>query len=273
MKIQAKIKSRTKSFIICAAFFLITSFCYSEVLLEALLQGYLSNDLELQKLVLQQEYTNLSNKANKINNIISIQLATGTLSFRAGSNPQITFHPGMNISLPIANNLNLSASSDITLMQNSSNVENTEISASLDILSPSNATRKVNALKSERQVLESERNILNAALLAEKKFYNELKSLYSSASSIAQSQNDLYDASISLNTLKARGYSSSSQNYRSAELKVLSEEHTVKTSQRAFERDLALFFARCGFSQNEKYTSKENSNAPSTNELNKANTG
>ncbi|MBP3708945.1 MAG: hypothetical protein J6I73_00840 [Treponema sp.] len=230
-------------------------FCQTSV--AELLQGYLENNIELQKLAASADAASLSNDATKINNGFTMQLATGTVSFRAGgTNPRATFRPQASATIPQANNLTLSASSDVIIGQ-SGGIENTELIASVDIISPNIGSRKVTLLKSERALLEAQRNLQNGALSAERDFYNSLKSLYSLASTIAQTQKDLYDDQITLDGLRARGYSTTSSTYRAQQMKVLSDEHTVQTTQRSLDREAAIFFAKCGIAYDSETSAQE----------------
>ena len=248
---------RTKLTISLVALHVAMSTLFCQIAITELLQGYLQNDIELQKLAAATDAASLSNNATKINNGFTMQLATGTVSFKAGgSNPRITFRPQASATIPQANNLTVSASSEVTIGQNG-NIENTDIPASVDIISPNIGSRKVTLLKSERALLQAQRNLQNGALIAERDFYNSLKSLYSLASTIAQTQKDLYDDQITLDGLRARGYSTTSSTYRAQHMKVLSDEHTVQTTQRSLDREATIFLAKCGISYDSEKSAQE----------------
>ncbi|MBR7064918.1 MAG: hypothetical protein IKI31_07225 [Treponema sp.] len=225
---------------------------YGEVSVHDLLAGYLSNDIELQKQILKQENALFSNKAKKIENTVLLSLATGTVQITSNSgNANVSFTPKAELTLPVANNLSIAASSDVKLQQNDNSVSNTCLTAEVDILSPSNVSRKVSLLNSEREVVVANRNVLEKSLAVEREFYNDLKSLYNYASLIAQAEKELYDAKLSFEQTKVKGYSSSSQMYRKTELEVLSKEHTAKTRERELQREITIFFEKCGLAKTE----------------------
>lgn len=211
------------------------------------LQKYLENDLELKRLAFELEKTMLSAREMKIDNGFSLKLSTGTLTLQSqGDNMNVNFTPSLTASIPQANNLGATVSSNIKIQNGENNTENTKISLSADIISGGRITRKVNLMKADRDVLEAKRSLQNRALEAEKEYYTELKNLFTAANSIITAQKNLYDDTIDFEEVKAKGYSKSSAKYRQAELKVFDDRHSVETAVRELEHDCAVFASKCG---------------------------
>ena len=124
----------------------------------------------------------------------------------------------------------------------------TKLSASIDLYSDAMQKRKITLLKAERSVLEARRKLQDGYLSAEKDFYTSIKKLYNTAIDITTAQKDLYDDQLSLETLKAQGYKKTSPKYRSANMKVLSDQRSIQIKQRELERETKIFASKCGVS-------------------------
>ena len=111
-------KLRTKAFAAVFCFALRLGFAAenSSYSLSSLLSGYLSNDAELKKLALDIQKASLSSKITEINNGFSVTLATGTMTF-SSVNDKLSYSvsPSVKATIPQANNLSFSASSDISV--------------------------------------------------------------------------------------------------------------------------------------------------------------
>ena len=213
---------------------------------EPSLQGYLENDLELQKLALEVQKAKLALHQNTIENGIDISLSTGKASFQFLENgTKISLKPNATLSIPQASNLSITGSSEISIDTTQSTIKDTSIGLSVDIISGSSITRKISKLKAKRTLLTAKRNLQNRALKAEKEYYTELKTLYNTAISIITTQNDLYDHKIAFQEIQAKGYSKTSSKYRQAEMKVLSDQHEVETKIRQLGHDCAVFATKC----------------------------
>ncbi len=214
---------------------------------EVLLEGYLKNDLSLKQLSTSLEKQQLNSQITQLNNGFDIQISTGTITIRPGSEgSSFSFRPSATASIPQASNLGLSVGSSVSVKNDDASVSDTSISVSADIISSSVAERSVTLQKSERQVLEAERKLSNGYLTAEKQFYNELKSLYNAASSVISAEKSLSEDRISFEQIVAQGYASTSSKYRTAYMKVLSDERSVETANRELERKVSVFAAKCG---------------------------
>lgn len=218
-----------------------------------LLSAYLSNDLELRKTALSVTESKISSEQTSIQNGISANLSTGTITFKnVDDSLSVEFHPEVKVTIPSLANLSANVSSQIKIDE-TANAKKTKLSLSVDIISSQTQQRKNTLIKSARSVLEAERKFQDNAITAEKDFYTELKKLYETASSIISSKNDLYDDQISFDEIKAQGYTKQSSKYRSAELKVLSDKHTVETKQRELEHNCAVFASKCGITLPENF--------------------
>lgn len=230
---------------------------------EFLLENYLANDVELKKLFLEVKKAELSLKSDKIDNGISANLSTGKATFSfSENNSYVKLSPSATFSLPQAQNLSLNVSSDLNISlggeknglsggtnsgkNNSSSFSDTSISVSADIISGSAITRKIALKKAERNLLEAKRNFQNYALTSENNYYKSLLSLFNLASDITSAQKDMYDDEIDFEEIKALGFSANSAKYRQAELKVLSDKHSIETKIHELEHDCAVFASKCG---------------------------
>lgn len=213
----------------------------------ALLASYLSNDTDLQKLSDSVKLASLANDSAAISSGFSVKLATGTMVWTgSGAGSSFTFSPALSASLPQADNLSASITSDIVITDNAQDTSDTSLSLSADVISGTMLSRKVTLLKAERALLEARRAFADGALSAEKEFYTELKELYTLAETIAETQKDLYDDKIAFEKIKTKGYSPSSSNYRAAEMEVISDQHTVDSDQHTLARKTAVFAKKCG---------------------------
>lgn len=211
------------------------------------LKFWLENDLELKKLALELEKAQLSNRETKISNGISVQLASGSVSFQPNDKgSKVSFSPSGTISVPFAANLSLKGASKVQISEETNTVTDTAISISADIFSSSGLKRKITALQSQRTLLEAQRAFKERAVESETEFYKELKELFSSASEIVSAKNDLYDDTIEFEKIKSKGFEKTSASYRQAQMKVLSDSHTVETKVRQLEHKIAVFASKCG---------------------------
>lgn len=221
---------------------------------EFLLENYLANDVELKKLFLEVKKAELSLKSDKIDNGIDVNLSTGKATFSfSQDNSYVKLNPSASLSIPQAQNLSINASSDLTISfdddssnGNTNSSSDTSISLSADIISGSALTRKIALKKAERNLLEAKRNFQNYALTSENNYYKSLLSLFSLASDITSAQKDMYDDEIDFEEIKALGFSANSAKYRQAELKVLSDKHSIETKIHELEHDCAVFASKCG---------------------------
>ncbi|MBB5218914.1 hypothetical protein DYE49_12220 [Treponema rectale] len=219
-----------------------------------LLEGYLKNDLDLQKLTSQVQQKLLTKKSTAVSNGISVQLSTGTVTITGGDSTQIEFSPELEVKIPQAENLTLSAFTSVSVSsdEDSKTFTSTSLSLAADIYSGAGEERKITLLEAERDYLETRRSLQNGFLETETEFYESLKSLYEIASQIVSAEKSLYEDTIDFEKIKAQGYSTGSTTYRLAQSEVKTDEHNVEVYRHKLEREVKIFASKCGTSYDEK---------------------
>ena len=257
--LDMKLRTKALAVVFCCLTWLGFAEENSNYSLASLLSGYLSNDAELKKLGLDIQKAALSSKITGINNGFSITLATGTMTF-SSVNDKLSYsvNPSVKATLPQANNLSFSASSDISISALEKTMHNTALSLSADIVSPEKVKREVTLLQSDHELLAAKRKFQQRTLTVEKAFYSELKLLYENAQSIFSAKNTLYDDTIKFEQIKSQGYLSSSSTYKLTEMKVQSDERNVASATRVFIHNKAVFYKKCGVANLEDTTTPLN---------------
>ncbi len=216
---------------------------------EPRLEAYLANDLELKRLALEVQKAQLASKKTSINNGINVRLSTGRTVFRfTDDGTDVSFEPSVTASIPQAQNLSFTVSTERESEDGVIKTQNTSLSLSADIISGNALKRKAELLAAERSVLEAKRALQNRAVQAETEFYSELKALFDTASALLSARQDLYEDEIEFAEIKAKGYAASSSKYRLAEMDVMQDAYTVDTNLRKLEHDCAVFASKCGTS-------------------------
>ena len=240
---------RIKIFI-SAIFLAFTAVCglHAKESLDELLKGYLSNDLELRSLSSQMQNVILESEITTVSNGFSFKISSGTITFTTGDDWNIKFTPTATFAVPDAKNLGISVSSSMLFdsKDTTDTFSNTSLKVSVDIISNDSKNREITKLKTQRKVLEAQRNLQNGFVSAEKKFYETLKSLYEMAAKIVSLEKSLYDDQLSLDTLKAQGYTTSSTKYRTANMKVVNDQYEIDVQKKNMEREVKVFCAKCG---------------------------
>ena len=244
-----------KILILTACFLFSFSILHGQELIptQELLLSYLENDIELQKLTLSAQKAQLSEESVKIDNGFDISLSSGTVTIKTDkTGTKISARPKAEIDVIPAGNLVLKGETNLTQSStektsSETKLSDTTISASIDIISDKNSSRKVSLMKAERSRIEAERAVKTRAIAAEKEFYTELKNLLNSINSIIKSQSSLYSDTINFEQTKAKGYSTSSSTYRLAQMKVVSDTHSVNSGIKDFINDYIVFYKKCGF--------------------------
>lgn len=224
-----------------------SSVCATESV-ENLLTGYLGNDLTLKNLSYAMSKTMLEKKVSDIDKGFSFKLSTGTITFSTTGNGSVKFTPSASFSLPQASNLGISVSSTILFdsLESTDVFSGTSLKVSADIISSTAKTRQVSLLKSQRTVLEAQRNLQNGFVKAEKDFYTDLKTLYNLWSQVVSAEKSLYDSKLDFEKIKAQGYAVKSTKYRTAQMEVLDNERNVEKKRRELDREVTAFAAKCG---------------------------
>lgn len=228
-------------FAFCLIFFRYVLCC------EPSLEAYLANDLELKRLALEVQKTQLASKKTVISSGFNVRLSTGRTVFRfTDGGTDVSFEPSVTVSVPQAQNLSFTVSTERESENGIIRTQNTSLSLSADIISGNALKRKAELLAAERSILEAKRALQNRALQAETEFYSELKALFSTAGELLSARQELYEDEIALAEVRAKGYAASSAKYRMAEMDVLSDRYTVETKERMLEHDCAVFASKCG---------------------------
>ena len=236
--------------ILCALVALITINILSAVELvptQQLLASYLEQDSDLKNLALELKKAKLNQQSTKIEKGFTIKLSTGDMTMTIGDNDSFSVKPGVNATIPELNNLGLNVSSQFSSANGKTNFDSASASVSVDIISSNKANREISLLKSERSVLEAERNLTAKATDKEKSFYKSISSLLSSISNIVQKQNNIIDDYNSLEKIKLQGYASTSSTYIKAQMKLDSSERELESSIHTLIRDYKLFYLSCGY--------------------------
>lgn len=223
------------------------SFCFVPVSTCDLLLSYIENDDTIKENSINLKKTMLSLESAKINNGFDITLSTGnfTINFN-DDNSAISLKPTIEMRIPQVSNLSLSASSSLS-SGNDEFFSDTKLNLSVDLISNSSLSRQITLLKAERTLLEAQRKLKNQAIICEKSFYTELKSILNSIDSIISLQKTLYTNTIDFQKIQTQGYSSSSSTYRLAEMKILSNEHEIENAVHSLINSYIVFYKKCGY--------------------------
>ena len=214
---------------------------------QQLLASYLEQDSDLKNLALELKKAKLNQQSTEIDKGFTIKLSTGDMTMTLGDNNSFTVKPGVNATVPSLNNLGLNVSGQMSVNDGQANFDSASATVSVDIISSNKANRDISLLKSERSVLEAERNLTAKATDKEKSFYKSLSSLMNSISSIVQKQNTIIDDYNSLEKIKLQGYASTSSTYIKAQMKLESSERDLESAIHTLIRDYKLFYLSCGY--------------------------
>ena len=214
---------------------------------QQLLASYLENDADLKNLALELKKSELNRESTQIDKGFTIKLSTGDMTIKFGDDTSVSVKPGVNATIPALNNLGIDVSTDLSVQNGQTSFNGASAKVSVDIISDKTANRKISLLKSDRSVLEAERNLSSKAIDKEKSFYQSLSKLLSSISSIVQKKNSLIDDQNSFEKIKLEGYAVTSQSYIKAEMKVFSSERELESAIHTLINDYKLFYMNCGY--------------------------
>lgn len=228
-------------------------FSFEKISTQELFYSYLKNDSKLKDLTIEAEKAQLALQSSKIDEGFDITLSTGSVTIQTlGDKSTLTVKSaGLSASLPQASNLTLSASSGASITNwdfaNSNSLSDTKLNLSVDLVSSSSLSRKINLLTAQRNLTQAKRNLQKQALQSETDFYTELKALLTSTSEIITAQTQLYTDTIEFESIKAKGYSTASSTYKLAQMKVMSDQHDIDSKIRSLIHDYLLFYKKCGY--------------------------
>ena len=225
------------------------AFCFERVPTQTLLMAYLENDVELKNLTLAAQKAELSLEYEKVSQGVDVKLSSGNVTLvLSDDGSKISASPSLKMSVPQASNLTLTAETDLLKSSDENfDVSDTSLSLGVDLISTTGVTRKVALLKAQRSYQLALRNLQNQALETEKNFYTEYKSLLSSIKMLIKAEQTLYSDTIDFEEVVAKGYSSSSSTYRLAQMKVISDKHSIESYLRSLIHDYVLFYKNCGY--------------------------
>lgn len=216
--------------------------------LNALLSGYLANDLTFQKAAITAQSASLSLDAAKINNGMSFSISSGTIKIAPSSDgTTVSFEPQAELALPAANDTTISARVPVTIARDDDTaLKDASLEISTGIITGAAKQKKIAVMEAERKLQEAQRGAHDAAITAERDFYAALKKLYNYALNVLTKRSDLYDDELSLRKLQAQGYATLSSTYQKADLRVRSDRRDVAEAERLLERETAVFAQKCG---------------------------
>ena len=213
---------------------------------DQLLASYLEQDADLKNQTLELQKAKLNQQSSLIDKGISIKLQTGDMTFTFGDNNSFNVKPGVNVTIPQANNLGLNVNSQVSVKDGKTSFDSASATVSVDLISSNKANRDINLLQQERKVLEAERSLTTKALDKEKSFYKSLSSLMSSVTSVLNKKSTVFDDNVSFEKIKLQGYSADSASYIKAELKLFTSQRDYEEAVHSLINDYKSFYISCG---------------------------
>lgn len=228
-------------------------FAFEKLSTQELFYSYLKNDSDLKNLTIEAEKAQLALESTQIDNGFDISLSTGSVTIQtSGDTSTLSVKSaGISASIPQASNLTISATSEAEISNfdftDSSIFSDTKLNMSIDLISSSSLNRKISLMTAQRNLTQAKRNLQKEALQTETDFYTELKALLTSTSEIISAQTQLYTDTIDFESIKAKGYSTSSSTYQLAKMQVLSDQHDIESKTRSLIHDYIVFYKECGY--------------------------
>ncbi len=246
-------KTKRTLTVLCSVFLLASGLSAqtTQITYDSLLAGYYDNDMRMKELNISVQQAEISYQKNCINNEMTYQVSTGSLSLEAGKNTfGISVSPEASVTMPDKGNLSLKASAPVSAKTNTgtttTSLNNAGVTVSKDLISTAAETTAINMEKAQRSLNESYRKLYSRQIALEKEFLSALKSLFSSKSSALKAQTTLLEKQDSINTLKLQGYLETSSKYRSAVLAEKSAARKYEEAERSLNASLSSFAEKCG---------------------------
>lgn len=216
----------------------------AELSLEKMLASYIAQDVRIQIATLQLQKTMLALKTSENNASFNVELSTGTISV---ASDMFRAEPSITVSMPKLNGTQVQVNVPVLIkeIEEKSAFAGTTTSVKTEIFGNSSKNLSLSLQKSKRTLIESERKLNQQVLNVEQEFYTQLKNLYNLYDLVLDSENELYEKKIDLETLKIQGYSEKSPKYRTVYLEILSCERNFNEKQRDLQKALFLFFQKC----------------------------
>lgn len=236
--------------VLCSVFLLASSLS-AQSTYDSLLTGYFDNDMRMKELNISVQQAEISYQKTCINNEMTYQLSTGSMSLDFGKDSfGVSIRPEASLTIPEKDNLSLTASAPVSVKTSNgtttTSLNDASITVQKDIISTADETTAINMEKAERTLQEAYRSMNSRKIALEKEFLSSLKSLFSSRQSVLKAQTTLIEKQDAINTLKIQGYLETSSKYRSAVLAEKSAARKLEEAERSFDASLANFAEKCG---------------------------
>ncbi len=213
--------------------------------------GYKEHNLELQQLQVKVKQAETSLDRANVANGTEVNVSTGNMSLELNSDgTEMEFSPQATVSLPLINGTSVTASIPVTVETDSSGsataFDNGEVTLSTDIISNTAGLASLEIESAERELTLSQRDLTLKRIAVEESFWNEVRSLYEAAQSLADGKTTLYTLQTDFDEIKVEGYAPYSSTYISARLEVNSAEREVEEETRLLANALGNFAVGCG---------------------------
>ncbi len=218
-----------------------------------LLQGYITHDMQMERLMIAVERSRLELEEARIVAGFDISLSSGDISMNfLDGKTELSASPQASISIPLLNNTKIRGNLPISAALSGDSADDVSLSGgtlsvSTSILSGIPETQRIAILTAERKLHTAERNYQYRFMGAEKEFLQKLKNLYTLDADFFKANEDLIIAENDFQLVQFQGYRETSANYRTALLKVRGLRHTREERFRTLQRELAYFAEQCGY--------------------------
>ena len=214
---------------------------------QELLASYLEKDSDLKNQALELQKAKLNQQSTLIDKGFSIKLQTGDMTFSFGKNNSFSVKPGVNVTVPEANNLSANVNSQVSIANGKTSFDSASATVSVDVISANKANREISLLQQERKVLEAERSLTSKALDTEKAFYKNLSTLMNSVTSVLNKKSTVFDDNVSFEKIKLQGYTETSSSYIKAEMKLVTSQRDYEAAVHSLINDYKAFYISCGY--------------------------
>lgn len=213
------------------------------------LDGYISNNLDLQELKIEVEEARLDLDEVLIDNDLDITASTGGSSLTLDEGDvELEINPSLTFTVPKSQNSEVTVSVPMSIDSDTGTYfDGAGLSVSRDIISGTSDEYLLTVEYYERALFEAQLAVDTELISLKYDFWDALYDIYDADKTMKEDSDDLYDNQIDFDTIKAQGYSENSSTYRIAELTVKEETFTVEKDKRDLETLLGAFSVDCGF--------------------------
>lgn len=230
-------------------FFIVTKyiFCFEPIATSALLTAYLENNTDIKENTINVQKAALSLDAEKINNGFDLTLSTGNFIINFDEKKTVSFKPSVEANIPLASDFSVTASTNLAFENSKFSANDSKLNLSVELIGSTKSKRQIELLKAERTLAQAKQKLKKQAIICEKSFYTELKTILNSVENIINLQKTLYTNKIDFETVKAQGYSTNSSKYRLTQMKILSAQHEIENAKRDLIHSYVVFYKKCGY--------------------------